>query len=518
MLHHASIIFVTLPLQFTTGFLATSLKTNQADRNLHVLLDGSLPLNTKDAIQPPSFWEALWGIGSNGSPWEYMLRMREQGYDGIVPVDLGPVGKYNFLLSPDVVKAATVEESNVLARRFSVSLFETLELDKGLVYEQGERHKRHKKVCIPSFEQSRSMESFVQASRVELDYLSESFSKQSQIDLYAELRRSTLNVVLDVTFGLGSEGAAGFKNADQLSQTIGEYLERIVALANEIPPLWQISPRLSFNYVRVTDVLLPTLRRLVAEVITTRRKSVGIDESKESADLLGVLVEEPGLTDSDIRSILFDVVIAGSDTTASTTTASLYVLHQPQHKKWLEQARQEAIVTNAGKGIQLKDLRAKMPVTVGIAREILRLYPAVPFVGRTAIDRGSFSDGYPIEKGDTFCFSPWFLGRDKKAWGEDAEEFNPQRWLEDPMNGGAQSSFSWLPFGAGPRGCLGTRLGLTEVTLGIARLLLDFEFEFETKGNLPVKYDLTLNLDGVMGCKIRQRDPSTDIPYSNNIS
>jgi cytochrome P450 len=516
MYKRAFIIYIIVNVAFASGFIASSYRTNQEGQNL-VLLYGSSSLNTKEPPQSPSFWEALWGIGSNGSPWEYMLRMREQGYDGIVPVDLGPGGKYNFLLSPEAVKAATVEESSALARRFSVSLFETLELDKGLVYEQGQRHRRHKKICIPSFEQSRSMESFVQASRVELDYLSNSFSKRSTIDLYVEMRRSALNVVLDVTFGLGAEGAMGFQKADELSRTIGEYLERIVALANEIPPLWQISPRLSFNYVRVTDVVLPNLRSLVAEVISTRRKSVGIDQRKESADLLGVLVEETGLDDNDIRSILFDVVIAGSDTTASTTTASLYVLHQPQHEKWLEKARQEAIDTNAGKGMPLNELRTKMPLIVGIAREILRLYPAVPFVGRTAVEGGSIYDGYPIVKGDTFCFSPWFLGRDKKAWGDDAQEFNPQRWLDDPMNGGAKSSFSWLPFGAGPRGCLGTRLGLTEVILGIARLLLDFEFQFETKGPLPVKYDLTLNLDGVMGCKIRQRDTFRDDTMEVNI-
>ena len=71
------------------------------------------------------------------------------------------------------------------------------------------------------------------------------------------------------------------------------------------------------------------------------------------------------------------------------------------------------------------------------------------------------------------------------------------------MNGQAPSTFSWLPFGAGPRGCLGTRLGLTEVTLGIARLLRDWDFEFtKTSGPRPVKYDLTLNLAGLMECKV----------------
>ena len=65
----------------------------------------------------------------------------------------------------------------------------------------------------------------------------------------------------------------------------------------------------------------------------------------------------------------------------------------------------------------------------------------------------------------TFCYSPWFHGRDPNVWGSNAAGFDPQRWLDNPMNGGAANSFSWLPFGAGARGYLGTRLGLTEVTL-----------------------------------------------------
>lgn len=474
-------------------------------------------------MPPPSFLSALFGIALAGSPWDYMLDLRGKGYDGVVPIDLGPVGRYNFLLSPESVRSATVEQATTLPRRFSVPLFETLELDRGLVYEQGERHKRHKRLCIPSFEQSVSMEVFVKATRDELDAVSDRFEEMAssgrKLDLYAEMRRATLNVVLAVTFGLGQTGASKFDRADELSQTIGEYLERIVALANEVPPLWQISPRLSSNYVRVTDFLLPTLRELVAEVISARRQLEATDVSSAGrADLLSVLVNQKDLTDADIRSILFDVVIAGSDTTASTTTAALYVLHQPENDNWLHACRQESIDKNAGDGVALADIKAELPVSTAVAREILRLFPPVPFVGRTATEDGALCNGlYPVKEGDTFCFSPWFLGRDPRAWGRNSEleytdrieaanQFNPQRWLDDGMNGGAPSSFCWLPFGAGPRGCLGTRLGLTEVTLDVSRLLRDFEFEFEQRGPLPVKYDLTLNLDGVMGCQIESTE------------
>ena len=501
--------------------------TNDADvQPSATTADDEQQLPKMPTMPPPSFLSALFGIALAGSPWDYMLDLRKKGYDGVVPIDLGPVGTYNFLLSPESVRSATVEQATTLPRRFSVPLFETLELDRGLVYEQGERHKRHKRLCIPSFEQSISMEVFVKATRDELDAVGDRFEEMAssgrKLDLYAEMRRATLNVVLAVTFGLGQTGASSFDRADELSQTIGEYLERIVALANEVPPLWQISPRLSSNYVRVTDFLLPNLRELVAEVISTRRQLEATDASSAGrADLLSVLVGQNDLSDADIRSILFDVVIAGSDTTASTTTAALYVLHQPENDKWLRACRQEAIAKNAGDGVALADIKTELPVSTAVAREILRLYPPVPFVGRTATDDGALCNGaYPVKKGDTFCFSPWFLGRDPRAWGrnssskeytdlvETANQFNPQRWLDDGLNGGAPSSFCWLPFGAGPRGCLGTRLGLTEVTLGVSRLLRDFEFDFEQRGPLPVKYDLTLNLDG-MDCQINSTKGSS---------
>ncbi len=489
-----------------------SMKAPEDQETTMATIENDSDADTGPAVLPegPSFFEALFGIAVNGSPWEYMLQMKREGYGGVVPVDLKFAGKYNFLLSPESVRVVTVEQAKLLPRRFSVPLFETLELDRGIVYEQGDRHKRNKKICIPSFEQSQSMESFVEATKAELESLSEEFSEKASssntIDLYAEMRRSALNVVLDVSFGLGKEAASNFEKADELSATIAEYLERIVALANEIPPLWQISPRLSYNYVRVTDVILPNLRALVSEVIDARRAEGAEAQSKRNrADLLGVLVEQ--LDDNaDIRSILFDVVIAGSDTTASTTTAATYLLHQPENKPWLDCAREEAIATQAGKDIPLDQLRSQMPVCVAIAREVLRLYPPVPFVGRTATGTGKLvGSNYPVEPGDTFCFSPWYLGRDPSQWGSDADTFNPQRWLDDGKQGGATSSFSWLPFGAGSRGCLGTRLGLTEVVLGLARLLQDFEFEFQTSGPLPVRYDLTLNLDGVMDCQIQKR-------------
>ena len=87
---------------------------------------------------------------------------------------------------------------------------------------------------------------------------------------------------------------------------------------------------------------------------------------------------------TQVLYVLFDLVIAGSDTTASTLAASLYLLHEPRHAQQLKSAVAEARTVGARlDALRLEDVRETLPYHVAIARETLRLFPPVPFVGRT---------------------------------------------------------------------------------------------------------------------------------------
>ena len=182
--------------------------------------------------------------------------------------------------------------------------------------------------------------------------------------------------------------------------------------------------------------------------------------------------------------------------------AALFILHEPRHAAALDRARAEA--ATLGDDLALDAVRDELPYHTGVAREVLRLFPPVPFIGRTSVRETDLGGAVP--EGATMCWSPWFLGRDPAAWGSDAAEFRPARWLDDPVTGGAPTTFSWLPFGAGPRGCLGTRLGLTESIVGTARILRDFDLAFDRAGEeLSFKYDLTLNLGASTTCTVSPR-------------
>eukprot|EP00854_Cymbomonas_tetramitiformis_P002990 gene2990-3807_t len=374
---------------------------------------------------------------------------RDPKYSDVANVRLGPFGDYVFLLSPGSVRNVTVDQAEAaFPRRFSVDLFETLGLNRGIVYAQGSLHKEQKKRCVPSFENVNSMRSFLSAIQEESVITSQAWRSRcdavggsTRLDVYDEARRLTLAVVLRVTFGVGD-----FAKAEELSFVIGEYLTKIVATANELPPLWRINPALSSNYSAVAgeNGLLARLRSLVLAIIAERRAAGA--EKTGAADLLGVLIDSDA-SDDAILYTLFDLIIAGSDTTASTVTALLFLLHRPGAEEYLAEALQEAssIPRNADGTLQvsLDDCApgGSLAFLTRCARETLRLYPPVPFIGRDSVAEAEV-------------------------------------------------------LGYGPRGCLGTRLGITETVVAAAVLLRDFDFEFDRKGDpLRVKYDLTLNLE-----------------------
>lgn len=163
-----------------------------------MLLNSVLVLGAAVAPPGPTFLGAVLGIGCDGSPWQYMLRLRNQYPDcGVTKVGLGPAGDFYFLLSAKAVKQVCLDDAESFPRRFSVPLFKTLSLDRGIVYEQGARHKRQKRVCIPAFEQSRSMASYLKAVQQETMAVADAWRERAAardgslagLDLYSEMRR-----------------------------------------------------------------------------------------------------------------------------------------------------------------------------------------------------------------------------------------------------------------------------------------------------------------------------------------
>jgi len=213
----------------------------------------------------------------------------------------------------------------------------------------------------------------------------------------------------------------------------------------------------------------------------------------------------------ELRSQLFNVLLAGRDTTASLLGWLFYELaRDPEHFNQLRATildsfgsyKEPAEITFTG----LKNCQYLQYCL----NETLRIHPVLPFNGRVAVrdttlPRGGGPDGLSpifIRKGESVDYSVYIIHRRKDIWGPDAEEFKPERWV------GRKQGPEYLPFNAGPRVCIGQQLALTQAGYVTVRLMQRFDAIENRDPDPVVRHDLTLTECSGTGVKVRLHEAS----------
>ena len=160
--------------------------------------------------------------------------------------------------------------------------------------------------------------------------------------------------------------------------------------------------------------------------------------------------------------------LAGHETTANTTTWTLYLLsEQPELQEQAAADAEAALASGAG-----AELPERLPLLKAILEESLRLYPPVPRFDREAIVPAMIGE-HEVKPGDLVSIWPWIVHRHKRLWDDpdafDAERFSPERRK-------ALHRFQYIPFGAGPRTCVGARFAMAEALTILACWLANWRF------------------------------------------
>merc|ERR1719235_308093 len=130
--------------------------------------------------------------------------------------------------------------------------------------------------------------------------------------------------------------------------------------------------------------------------------------------------------------------------------------------------------------------------------ETLRLYPSVPLNGKVALNDDTLPDGTFIPKATSVAFDIFSMGRDCSLWGDDAETFRPERWLEMSK---APGPFEHMVFNAGPRECLGKRLAMVEMKTCLAMLLPHVSFRLAVPSSeITPDQQLTIGMGRGLPC------------------
>jgi len=195
------------------------------------------------------------------------------------------------------------------------------------------------------------------------------------------------------------------------------------------------------------------------EIIDERRKRRPevLEGRKEGNDLLQHLIDA-GLSDDLIRDQMLTMLIAGHDTSTALLAWTFALLGQ--HPELLARLVKEI------------DEFERSPLLDQVIKESLRLYPPIHIGNRQVAQEMDFSEGQ-VPAGERLFYSIYLTQRDPAIW-ENAEEFCPERFA----NGKKTPPLSYIPFGGGPRVCIGAGFGQSEARIVIARLLQTYKFEF----------------------------------------
>jgi cytochrome P450 len=141
-------------------------------------------------------------------------------------------------------------------------------------------------------------------------------------------------------------------------------------------------------------------------------------------------------------------------------------------------------------GCQIGTILETMPYLNSVCNEVLRLFPTLPLSARVAV-RDTTVASHFVPVGTLVLISPWAINRNPELWGEDSEEFVPERWIDDNtgrmmLNGSAASKYSLLTFFHGPRSCIGERFARAELRALVTAFVGSFKMQMSDPSEVVV--------------------------------
>jgi cytochrome P450 len=371
-----------------------------------------------------------------------------------------PFARVAVVSDPAAVRQVLVEDQQVYCKSAIERRVLAVRMRNGLVTVSGEQWQRQRRVLAPMF--GRKMTTgFAPAMARVVDALVERWQSRpegSVVEVKSEMSHVALEALLRCIFsdGIGDPEAVGTATTRYYRTGGGLDPFDIIGLPDFIP---RFTRRGIGSALRSYDDAL-------SEAIAERRRSLAADPNAPR-DMLGAMLaaEDPEtgerLTETEVKDNVMTFFFAGQETTSSTMTWVLYLLSQSP--EWRERVAEEAESVRGSAVEALVQTRA-------VVEEALRLYPPVIGITRTALRRTELA-GRTIERGTMIIISPYVLHRHSLLWG-DPNLFDPTRFL--PGRAKTIERYAYLPFGVGPRVCIGAAFALQEATLVVATLMKHF--------------------------------------------
>lgn len=398
-----------------------------------------------------------------------------------------------FVMDPDLVRAVLVEKADKFEK--SAAMLRSLEpaLGRGLLTADGPHWRWQRRASAPIFRHERILD-FVPAmigaaERRRDDWLA---GPSRTLDIAHEMMRTTFDIIVDTMLS----GRGGI-DAGRVERGITDYLESTswtVALALLQAPSWMPYPGR-----RRAEGGRDYLRAEVLRIVAERRAGC-----QARPDLISLLLEAEDpesnqkMSDRDLADNLLTFITAGHETTALALTWVFYLLEL--HPDIEERVLGEIGQVTGGGPVEPAHV-TELAYTRQVLLEAMRLYPPAPIVVRDAVEDVTIGD--EAVTAGTSVFVPIYAIHRHTALWTDPDRFDPDRF--GPEETKARHRYAYLPFGAGPRVCIGMSFALLEAAAILAVLLPAARLR-ATGGDPTLKLRITLRPGDGMPMRMERRD------------
>ncbi|MDQ3606818.1 MAG: cytochrome P450 [Gemmatimonadota bacterium] len=360
----------------------------------------------------------------------------------------------------------------------------------GLLTNEGDSWLSQRRLAAPAFHTQR-LNSYAEVMVGYTERMLEQWSDGEVRDLHEDMMGLTMRIAAKTLFD-----ADVTEDVEEVDRAVEAVLHEIAARFRRpvfVPDLVPIPGNI--RYLRG----IRRLDALVTRVIRSRMAS-----GEDRGDLLSMLLaarddDGRGMSEQQLRDEVITLFLAGHETTALTLSWTWHLLTQHPAVEAKLAAEVEEVVGE--RSPRLEELPS-LTYTEQVVKESMRLYPPAWAIGREAVEACEIG-GYPVPAGTTILISPWVIHRDPRFFDR-PEEFLPERW----SNGFEKDlpRFAYLPFGGGPRICIGNRFAMMEAVLLLATITRCFRLVGQPDHPVVPYPTITLRPEGGVRVKVARRD------------
>jgi cytochrome P450 len=429
-------------------------------------------------LKPASFLKTL--RASRGNAFEVIPL---EAYEQPVYLAKSMLGKVLMVNDPEGVRRILLDNvANYPKTDLEIEFFSAM-FGEGLLSAPHAKWRMHRKVMAPSFG-TRTVESYAPAmveTAAAFVQQWEALPEGAEIDIAEEMKALTLKIICRTMFSADADELATLsREALGFAQGSLEF-----GLLDVLPV---IGPRRIKRTVEAIRAHFKGMDAAIYRLINEREKI----RNEAPKDFLTRLVaaKDPddgaGLNATEVRDEVITIFMAGYETTAVSMTWVWYLLSQHPLEEAQLHAELDAVL--AGRTPTVEDL-PDLPYTRMVIEEAMRVYPPAPGISIRQAQQADEICGFKVTPGLQILISPWILHRHRRLW-DNPERFDPTRFNKESSE--KRPRFSYLPFGGGPRVCIGATLAMTEAMLILAVFAQRFRLRLKEPQEIKLQTRITL--------------------------